>query len=120
MLKRVIDLFSSAFGLLLVAPVMLLVWLQDRHSPFYIADRAGFRGKNFRMVKLRSMVINVDKSGVDSTSANDRRITGVGLFIRRFKLDELVSHTAGLDGLQAAFDGLKAGAEARTVLLPNG
>lgn len=38
----------------------------------------------------------------------------------RFKLDELVSHTAGLDGLQAAFDGLKAGAEARTVLLPNG
>ncbi|GIT01087.1 MAG: hypothetical protein CM1200mP26_27990 [Acidimicrobiales bacterium] len=38
----------------------------------------------------------------------------------RFKLDELVSHTAGLDGLQGAFDALKAGAEARTVLLPNG
>ena len=38
----------------------------------------------------------------------------------RFKLDELVSHTAGLDGLQEAFDALKAGAEARTVLLPNG
>ncbi len=37
-----------------------------------------------------------------------------------FKLDELVSHTAGLDGLQGAFDALKAGAEARTVLLPNG
>jgi len=93
MLKRVIDLFSSAFGLLLVAPVMLpimlLIWLQDRHSPFYVADRAGFRGKNFRMVKLRSMVINVDKSGVDSTSANDRRISGVGRFIWRFKLDEL-------------------------------
>ena len=38
----------------------------------------------------------------------------------RFKLDELVSHTAGLDGLQGAFEALKAGAEARTVLLPNG
>ena len=93
MIKRVIDFFSSAVGLLLVAPVMLpvmlLVWLQDRHSPFYIADRVGYRGKNFRMVKLRSMVINADKSGVDSTSANDRRITAVGRFIRRFKLDEL-------------------------------
>ena len=93
MVKRLIDFFSSALGLLLVSPVMLpvmlLVWLQDRHSPFYIADRAGFRGKNFRMVKLRSMVINADKSGVDSTSTNDRRITAVGHFIRRFKLDEL-------------------------------
>lgn len=93
MVKRVIDFLASAFGLLLVAPVMLpvmfLVWLQDRHSPFYIADRAGYRGNNFRMVKLRSMVINADKSGVDSTSANDQRITAVGHFIRRFKLDEL-------------------------------
>tara|TARA_R110002126_G_scaffold16044_11_gene64729 strand:- start:215 stop:958 length:744 start_codon:yes stop_codon:yes gene_type:complete len=93
MLKRLIDFFASAFGLVLVAPVMLpvmlLVWLQDRHSPFYIADRAGYRGRNFRMVKLRSMIVNADKSGVDSTSANDRRITGVGRFIRRFKLDEL-------------------------------
>lgn len=93
MVKRLIDFLASAFGLLLVAPIMLpvmfLVWLQDRHSPFYIADRAGLRGKNFRMVKLRSMVINADKSGVDSTSANDRRITAVGHFIRRFKLDEL-------------------------------
>ena len=41
------------------------------------------------MVKLRSMVINADKSGVDSTAANDRRITPVGHFIRRYKLDEV-------------------------------
>lgn len=93
MIKRLIDFLASAGGLLLVAPIMLpvmfLVWRQDRHSPFYIADRAGYRGRNFRMVKLRSMVINADKSGVDSTSANDQRITAVGHFIRRFKLDEL-------------------------------
>jgi lipopolysaccharide/colanic/teichoic acid biosynthesis glycosyltransferase len=93
MVKRLIDFFASAMGLVVVSPimlpVMLLVWLQDRHSPFYIADRVGYRGKNFRMVKLRSMVINADKSGVDSTAANDRRITAVGHFIRRFKLDEL-------------------------------
>ena len=93
MVKRLIDFLSSAMGLVVVSPimlpVMLLVWLQDRHSPFYIADRVGYRGKNFRMVKLRSMVVNADKSGVDSTSANDMRITAVGHFIRRFKLDEL-------------------------------
>ena len=41
------------------------------------------------MVKLRSMVINADKSGVDSTGSNDRRITRVGHFIRRYKLDEV-------------------------------
>ena len=44
-----------------------------------------------------------------------------GLYLRgMLRLDELVSHTAGLDGLQEAFDALKAGAEARTVLLPHG
>lgn len=93
MVKRFIDFFSSTLGLIVVSPimlpVMLLVWIQDRHSPFYVADRVGHRGRNFRMVKLRSMVINADKSGVDSTSANDMRITAIGHFIRRFKLDEL-------------------------------
>ena len=43
----------------------------------------------FRMVKLRSMVVNADKTGVDSTSANDMRITAVGKLIRKFKMDEL-------------------------------
>lgn len=93
MLKRAIDVVLSALGLLAASPVllptMLLVWLQDYHSPFYIANRVGLRGRPFRMVKLRSMVVNADRSGVDSTSANDRRITAVGHFIRRFKLDEL-------------------------------
>ncbi len=41
------------------------------------------------MIKLRSMVVNADKSGVDSTGSNDQRITAVGHFIRRYKLDEL-------------------------------
>jgi len=43
----------------------------------------------FRMVKLRSMVIHADRTGVDSTGADDKRITAVGRFIRRYKLDEL-------------------------------
>lgn len=93
MLKRIFDVVGSACGLLVASPVLLpvmfLVWKQDGHSPFYVAPRIGRNDRPFRMVKLRSMVINADKSGVDSTSSNDNRITAVGRFIRRYKLDEL-------------------------------
>jgi lipopolysaccharide/colanic/teichoic acid biosynthesis glycosyltransferase len=92
-LKRLLDVAIAALALLITSPVLvpvtLLVWLQDRHSPFYIAPRVGRGGAIFSMVKLRSMVVHADRSGVDSTAANDRRITPVGHFIRRFKLDEL-------------------------------
>ena len=92
-MKRLIDILLSATGLLLASPVLLpvmfLVWWQDKHSPFYVAPRTGLNDRPFRMVKLRSMIINADKSGVDSTGSNDRRITRVGSFIRRYKLDEL-------------------------------
>ena len=92
-MKRSIDIVLSAVGLLVASPIllptMLIVWLQDFRSPFYIAPRVGLGGRTFKMVKLRSMVVNADKSGVDSTGANDRRITAVGRFIRRYKLDEL-------------------------------
>lgn len=93
MVKRSFDFLASLCGLLCALPVlmpaMFLVWRQDGFSPFYVADRVGLNGNTFRMVKLRSMVINADKSGVDSTSADDQRITAVGQFIRRYKLDEL-------------------------------
>jgi lipopolysaccharide/colanic/teichoic acid biosynthesis glycosyltransferase len=93
MLKRIFDVTASTVGLLMASPVllpvMLLVWLQDMHSPFYVAPRVGRNDQPFKMIKLRSMVINADKSGVDSTAANDNRITAVGQFIRRYKLDEL-------------------------------
>lgn len=93
MLKRLFDILASTFGLILASPmllpVMFLVWWQDKHSPFYIAQRVGKNGRLFNMVKLRSMIKNADKSGVDSTGANDMRITPVGHFIRRYKLDEL-------------------------------
>ena len=93
MLKRAFDLGLSLLGLLLMLPAflgcMLAIWLQDWHSPFYVAPRATRGGGTFRMVKFRSMVIRADASGVDSTASNDRRITAIGRFIRRTKLDEL-------------------------------
>ncbi len=93
MSKRLLDLLVALVGLVVASPVLLpvmfLVWWGDRHSPFYIATRAGRDNRPFRMVKLRSMRIGADKSGVDSTSAADSRITPVGHFIRRYKLDEV-------------------------------
>ena len=91
--KRVFDIVVSFVGLVISSPIlvpaMIAVWLQDFHSPFYIPLRVGKDGKLYRMVKLRSMVIKADKTGVDSTSARDPRITPVGHFIRKYKLDDL-------------------------------
>lgn len=92
-MKRLLDITLSAFGLLAASPVLLpvmfLIYWDDKHSPFYVANRVGKDEKLFKMIKLRSMSVNADKSGVDSTSANDPRITAVGRFVRKFKLDEL-------------------------------
>jgi lipopolysaccharide/colanic/teichoic acid biosynthesis glycosyltransferase len=91
-MKRVFDILASAGGLIIMSPVllgcMLLIWLQDYHSPFYVAPRVGRDGRIFRMVKLRSMIVGADRIGVDSTSAADKRITWIGRFVRKYKLDE--------------------------------
>ena len=94
MIKRLVDILASFFGLLIASPILLpvmfLVWKEDKKSPFYIAPRSGRNGTTFKMVKLRSMVVDADKSGVDSTSGNDMRITPIGHKIRSYKLDELI------------------------------
>ena len=93
MLKRIVDAIVSAIGLIISSPVLLFfavaVWLQDFRSPFYIADRVGNGGRSFKMVKLRSMVVNADGNGVTSTSDSDSRITLIGKLIRKLKLDEI-------------------------------
>lgn len=92
MTKRVFDLVASLVGLTVLGPILLifslLLWLQDFHSPFYLALRVGKNGNLFRMVKLRTMIAGADKSGVASTAADDRRITKLGHIVRRYKLDE--------------------------------
>ena len=94
MIKRLVDILASFFGLLVTSPILLpvmfLVWKEDKRSPFYIASRSGKNGSIFKMVKLRSMMVDADKTGVDSTSSNDIRITKIGHKIRKYKLDELI------------------------------
>ena len=92
-MKRIFDLTLSAillfiFGIPLIA-ASIVIWLQDYKSPLYLAPRVSMGGDIFTMIKLRSMTVNADASKVDSTAADDMRITRVGKFIRKLKLDEL-------------------------------
>jgi lipopolysaccharide/colanic/teichoic acid biosynthesis glycosyltransferase len=93
MIKRFFDLVVALILIIVFSPLLILfsflIWKQDRHSPFYVAPRIGKNEKQFKMIKFRSMIMNADKSGVDSTSANDSRITPLGSFIRKYKIDEL-------------------------------
>ena len=93
MAKRSLDLGISLVGLVILSPLLIttliIIWAQDFGNPFYISERVGLNGKKFKIYKLRSMILDADKSGVDSTSDNDSRITKVGMFIRKFKLDEV-------------------------------
>lgn len=93
MTKRLMDVALSTCLLLVVSPIllifMLLVWMQDWQSPFYMAPRVSRGGGTFKMVKLRSMVVGADRTGVSSTAAGDKRVTSLGRTIRRLKLDEL-------------------------------
>jgi len=101
-MKRLMDVVISSVILLACCPVllvfMLLIWLRDFKSPFYTAPRAGKHAKEFRMVKLRSMTVGADRTGVNSTSANDARITPIGAVIRRCKLDEITQFWNVLTG----------------------
>jgi lipopolysaccharide/colanic/teichoic acid biosynthesis glycosyltransferase len=93
MAKRGVDIVVSLLALAVIWPIVavlaLLVWAQDRHSPFYFGWRVGSGGRDFRMIKLRSMVVGADRLGGASTAGSDARLTPIGRFIRRWKLDEL-------------------------------
>ncbi len=91
-MKRILDLFGSGIGLLLLLPIGLvisiIIWKEDFHSPFYLQERVGRKGVKFKMYKFRSMRI---RKGADLqlTVGNDPRITQIGAWIRKYKVDEL-------------------------------
>ena len=92
--KRVMDLILSTIGLTLFAilfPVLALIIRLDSKGPiFYTQTRLGLGGKPFRIVKLRSMVVDAEVAGVAQwAQENDSRITRVGKFLRRSRLDEV-------------------------------
>lgn len=92
-IKRVIDIVLSGIMLLIISPFFLIITIaiaaQDGFPVFYRADRGGYRNKPFKICKYRSMVKNADKIGGGTTALNDPRITKVGNFLRKTKLDEI-------------------------------
>jgi exopolysaccharide biosynthesis polyprenyl glycosylphosphotransferase len=97
-IKRLIDLVGSIVLIALLLPVMAVlaaaIWLQDRENPFFIQTRTGLGGRPFRMYKFRSMTNRPEANGEAArddaiTQDDDKRITRIGRFIRRYRLDEL-------------------------------
>ena len=93
LIKRLFDVTISCLGLVLCTPFVLfiavLIKLDSRGPVFYRGIRAGKDGEPFKMVKFRTMVMNADRIGGPSTSENDPRVTRVGHFLRKYKLDEI-------------------------------
>ena len=91
--KRVMDIAISAAALCVLWPVFLLIALaiviDDPGPVFYRQVRVGRGGRPFRIFKFRTMVVDADKKGLSITVGRDSRITRVGAFLRKTKLDEL-------------------------------
>ena len=92
-MKRLFDVVASGLGLLTLAPVLLVVaiWIKlDSKGPvFYRQVRVGYKNRDFRIFKFRSMRMGADKGSLVTIGGRDPRITRSGYFIRKYKLDEL-------------------------------
>ncbi|NMF90644.1 sugar transferase [Aromatoleum petrolei] len=93
MLKRCFDILSSAFGLVLLSPLLLAIagWIKlDSAGPvFFRQERVGRFGRTFLIHKFRTMTVNAEAKGPQITIGKDRRVTRAGHFLRKTKLDEL-------------------------------
>lgn len=91
LIKRVFDLFFSFTGLLILfVPLVLMIILASfstGHLGLFRQERVGQYGKTFRILKIRTMIGNQQEDYI--TLAGDKRITGFGRFLRKYKLDEL-------------------------------
>tara|TARA_B100001113_G_scaffold353447_1_gene357820 strand:- start:2740 stop:3324 length:585 start_codon:yes stop_codon:yes gene_type:complete len=90
-MKRIIDIFVSTLGLTILSPLFLLlsifVKISSRGPVFFIQKRVGQDGKIFKMIKFRTMYINQTSDSTISIKGDDR-VTRVGRFLRKYKLDE--------------------------------
>lgn len=93
MSKRLFDLFFASLGLILLSPLLLLIalWIKwdSSGSIFFRQERVGQYGKTFHIHKFRTMITDAEKRGMQITVGKDSRITRSGVFLRRYKLDEL-------------------------------
>lgn len=90
---RFFDVVFSVLGILFLSPLLVIVYImivmESKGGGFYKQERVGLNGTDFKLIKFRSMAIGSDKKGLITIGGNDSRITKIGLFIRKFKIDEL-------------------------------
>ena len=92
-IKRIIESILSLIIIILASPIILLAGLfikiEDGGPIFYSQIRNGFEGKQFRIIKLRTMIINAEKYGEQWAEKSDSRITKTGHYLRKLRIDEL-------------------------------
>lgn len=90
-LKRLLDLTATIFGLLLISPVLIAITVylvfQNRGKPFFYQARPGWREREFKVIKFKTMTDATDAAG--NLLPNHQRITKAGRFLRDYSLDEL-------------------------------
>src|SRR5699024_5610124 len=92
LIKRIIDILISVIllvpALILIITFGIFIKLESRGSMFYTQERVGLNGKYFKLVKLRSMRMDAEKNGAKWATVNDPRVTRIGAFIRKTRIDE--------------------------------
>ena len=92
-MKRLFDICFSLALIIVLLPLAIVVslWIvfDDFGSPFFVQQRVGLNGKNFGLLKFRSMKKNAESKGQLTVGMKDNRITRSGYFIRKYKIDEL-------------------------------
>lgn len=91
--KRVFDFVLSSIGLFFLIPIIflvsLLIKIEDGGPIFYKQKRVGYKGKEFYIWKFRTMIVNAEKIGKPITVGKDPRITKIGFWLRKFRIDEI-------------------------------
>src|SRR5690554_977990 len=93
MIKRIFDIVFSFFGLIIFLPLLLilaiLLKIESKGPLFYLQSRVGRYGKDFKIFKFRTMFVGSDKKGLLTLGDRDPRVTRIGYYLRKYKLDEL-------------------------------
>ncbi|MEH6991042.1 sugar transferase [Cytobacillus firmus] len=92
-LKRMFDIIFSLIGIILTAPIIIifsvLIKIETPGPVFFLQERVGLNGKYFKVIKLRSMGVDAEKNGAQWAEKNDPRVTRIGGFIRKTRIDEV-------------------------------
>ncbi|WP_017413636.1 sugar transferase [Clostridium tunisiense] len=92
-LKRLLDIIVSIMGIILAAPIIfitcILVIVESPGNPIFKQERAGRKSKEFNILKIRSMYLDAEKNGPQWADKEDSRVTKIGKFIRKTRIDEL-------------------------------